>query len=212
MVDNAPAPVGAADEGAGNAPVAEDGKYDPTTFKAGETRTVRLRVGGHAEEVQAEIATISAAPGYLFAVHPDLDDASVTDVSELTTGLRISKSDEGRDFALFKAKGNIERLDSTTSKGAVERSGPVASLPLEKRANENRKTRCRIGKPENRIGKPENRKTESEAPAQKHKPVSSEQFATFEQQKSSQDRWRSGCNQGPARRNRVDRSQAMAYP
>ena len=44
---------------------------------------------------QAEIATISAAPGYLFAVHPDLDDANLTDVSELTTGLRISKSDEG---------------------------------------------------------------------------------------------------------------------
>ena len=51
----------------------------------------------------------------------------------------------------------------------------------------------------------ENRKTESET-GEKHKPVSSRQFATFEQQVISQDRWRSGCNQGPARRHRVDRS------
>ena len=177
----------AADEGAGNAPVAEDGKYDPTTFKAGQTRTVpvarwwarrrsRQRLPPSARPpatCSPSIPTLTTPTSRTF---PNGDDRGSHPASR-TKGATLRCSGEGQHRRRW-----IRQLQEPLSDPR-----PVA-LPLEKRPmplgkrkmpeSENRKTES-----ENRKTESENRKTESAA--QKHKPVSSEQFATFRQQKSS---------------------------
>ena len=180
--------------------MAEDGKYDPTTSVR---RARRARFGcalAGTQKRSRQRLPPSARP--LATCSPSiltLTTPTSRTFPELTTGLRISKSTKGARLALSAAKrATSRRAGFDNSKALLSDPAWLASPLLEKRGPMPNQKPEKTGI--------ENRKTESEAKlAQKHKPVSSEQFATFEQQKSSQDRWRSGCNQGPARRNRVDR-------
>ena len=150
----------AADGGRRQCACAEAVKYDPTTFKAGETRTVRLRaLVGTQKRSRQRLPPSARPPATCSPSIPTLTTPTSRTFPELTTGLLHQQV--GRRAATLRCsrrRATSRGLDSTTSKGAVERSGPVANLPLEKKADaesENRKTES--GKPETES---ENRKTD----------------------------------------------------